>query len=206
MRCAIRSASAALLSLCAFALADSSRAEDVVEPRSGARFAAKADGMSLLGVGLRTATFLRVKVYAVGFYVSDEALAGPLAVYRGRTDTPAFYRSLVNGDFAKQITEKFVRDVDRASIQEAMREALAGADPARVDAFVSYFTEVRAGQECVLRWGRGGVLETTMAGAARPPIADRAFATRVFAIWLGDEPIQDDIKRDLVARAPALLK
>jgi hypothetical protein len=28
----------------------------------------------------------------------------------------------------------------------------------------------------------------------------------VFGIWLGDEPIQDDIKRDLVTRVPSAVK
>jgi hypothetical protein len=181
-------------------------AEDVTEARSGVKFAAKNGTRSLLGVGLRTRTFLKVKVYAIGLYVSDEALAGPLAAHKGKTDSPAFYAELVNGDFDKEVTLKFVRDVEQATIQEAMREALVGADKARVDAFVSYFPEVKVGQECGLRWGQGGVLETTMAGQPRPAIADKAFTARVFGIWLGEKPLQADIKKDLVARASGLIK
>jgi len=181
-------------------------AEDVVEARSGVKFAAKNGSESLLGVGLRTRTFLKVKVYAIGLYVSDAALAGPLAAYKGKTESPGFYAELVNGDFDKQVTLKFVRDVGQETIQEAMRDALVGADKARLDAFVSYFPEVKVGQECVLRWGKGGVLETTMTGQTRPPIADKAFASRVFGIWLGEKPLQADIKKDIVARASALIK
>jgi hypothetical protein len=180
-------------------------AEDVVEARSGVKFAAKNGSESLLGVGLRTRTFLKVKVYAIGLYVSDEALSGALAAYKGKTDTPGFYGQLVSGDFDKQVTLKFVRDVEQAKIQEAMRDALVGADKARLDAFVSYFPEVKIGQECVLRWGKGGVLETTMAGQPRPPIADKTFASRVFGIWLGEKPLQEDIKKDLVGRASGLI-
>jgi hypothetical protein len=184
------------------------RAENVTEPRSGVSFPARVGDMSLLGVGLRVRSiaFVKAKVYAIALYVSDGALAGPLARHKGRTTTPEFYRDLVWGDFEKQVTLKFTRDVGQDRIQEAMREALAGADKARVEAFVAYFPEVKTGQECVLRWAPGGVLETTMAGQPRPPIADKNFAAAVFAIWLGEKPLQEDLKRDLVSRASTLIK
>jgi hypothetical protein len=183
-------------------------AEDVKEPRSGVSFPTKAGDLSLLGVGLRVKSiaFVKVKVYAIGLYVSDAALAGPLAAHKGRLGSPEFYRDLVWGDFDKKVTLKFTRDLGQDRIQEAMREALAGADKARVDTFVSYFPEVKTGQECVLRWAPGGVLQTTMAGQPRPPIADKSFAAAVFAIWLGDKPIQADIKADLASRASLLIK
>jgi hypothetical protein len=180
--------------------------QDVTEPGSGVRFAAKKGELSLLGVGLRTRTVFRVKVYAIGLYVADAALAGPLAAHRGALETPAFYRDLIGGDFAKEVVLKFTRDVDRPTIQEAMREALVGTDRARLDAFVGYFPEIKTGQECLIRWAPGGTLETVMAGQPRPPIPDRAFAAAVFGVWLGDRPIQDDIKKGLVSRAPLLIR
>jgi hypothetical protein len=201
VRTLISALSLSLLSLLSFP--SSLRAEDATEPRSGVKFPARVGDMSLLGVGLRVRSiaFVKAKVYAIALYVSDGALAGPLAKHKGRTTTPEFYRDLIWGDFEKQVTLKFTRDVGKDRIQEAMRETLAGADKARVDAFVSYFPEVKTGQECVLRWAPGGVLETTMAGQPRPPIADKSFAAAVFGIWLGEKPIQEDIKRDLVSRS-----
>ena len=184
------------------------RAEDVKEPKTGVAFATKLGDMSLLGVGLRIrrVAFITAKVYAIGLYVSDSALAGPLAAHKGKTSSPEFYRELVWGDFPKQVVLKFTRDVGQDRIQEAMRETLAGADKAKTGQFVSYFPEVKTGQECVLRWAPGGTLEVTMAGQPKPPLADKAFTTAVFAIWLGDKPIQTDIKADLVSRAPVLLQ
>lgn len=190
----------------ALALAVSASAQEVTEPGSGVRFAAKRGELSLLGVGLRTRTIFKVKVYAVALYVADTALSGPLAAHRGKLGAPAFYRDLVQGDFAKEVHLRFVRALDRQTIQDAMREALAGADRARVDAFVSYFPEIKAGQECVIRWAPGGTLETLMAGQPKPPIADKSFAAAVFGVWLGDTPIQEDIKTGLVSRAAALIR
>jgi hypothetical protein len=43
-------------------------------------------------------------------------------------------------------------------------------------------------------------------GAARPPIADKAFADAVFAIWLRDRTAPDPIRKQLVSRAGQLLE
>lgn len=182
------------------------RAQEVTEPGSGVKFAAHDNDMSLLGVGLRTKTFLKVKVYAIGLYVADSALTGPLAAYKSQPTAPALYRTLVEGDFPKEVRLRFVRDLSAGQIQEAMREALAQADKARVDQFVSYFPAIHSGDECRLRWAQGGSLETVMAGQAKAAIADKAFAQALFGVWLGPKPIQDDVKAALVARAKELLK
>jgi hypothetical protein len=200
----VKAIAAALLGACLAALP--AAAQEVTEPGSGARFAAKKGDLSLLGVGLRTRTIFQVKVYAIGLYVADAALAGPLAAHRAALGSPAFYRDLVRGDFPKELHLKFTRDVGQGTIQEAMRESLAGTDRARLDRFVGYFPEVKAGQECVLRWAPGGTLETVMAGQPKPPIADRDFAAAVFAVWLGENPIQEGIKKGLVSRAAALIR
>jgi hypothetical protein len=175
-------------------------AQDVAEPRSGVRFPAKADGMTLLGTGLRTRTMLKVKVYALGLYAGDEALRGPLAAFKGTPTSRELYNQLVWGDFPRQVTMKFVRDVSRDQIQGAFREVLP-AGP-RLDAFLNYFGDTKSGQEYVLRWVPGRGLMTTVAGQEKAVIDDKNFAAAVFGIWLGDKPIQDDIKRELVARLP----
>jgi hypothetical protein len=188
------------------AVASPLSAQEVTEPRSGAKFPARIEDKALLGAGLRTKTFLKVQVYALGLYVADSALSGPLAAFKGKTDSPAFYRELVQGDFPKQLTMKFLRDLSASQIQEAMREALAGADKARVEAFVAYFPAITTGQECVLKWAPGGTLEIVMAGQAKPPIADKAFAMAVLGIWLGEKPIQEDLKKAVVSRASELIR
>jgi hypothetical protein len=133
--------------------------------------------------------------------VSDAAVAGPLAAFKGKTTSPEFYQALQTGDFKKEVVLKFMRNLSQERIQGAMRESLAGAEPKLLDQFVGYFPELKEGQECVLRWAPGGTLETVMAGQAKPPIADRAFAERLFGLYVGPKPIQDDIKAGAVARA-----
>jgi hypothetical protein len=190
--------------LLTLALATPALAQEVTEPKSGVKFAAKNGDMSLLGVGLRTKTMLKVKVYAVGFYVADSALAGPLAAFKGKTDSAPFYKDLVWGDFGKQIVMKFTRGVSTDQIRGAFRETLEGTS--KLDQFLGYFGETKEGQEYVLTWKPGGILATKVAGVDKPEINDKTFAAAVFGIWLGEKPIQDDIKKGLASRAAELIK
>jgi hypothetical protein len=190
--------------LLALAFAAPALAQDVTEPKSGVKFAAKSGDMSLLGVGLRTRTMLKVKVYAVGLYVADSALAGPLAAFKGKTDTAPFYKELAWGDFGKQIVMKFTRGVSTDQIRGAFRETLQGTS--KLDQFLGYFGDTKEGEEYVLTWKPGGVLATKVAGVEKPEIADKTFAAAVFGIWLGEKPIQEDIKKGLASRAGELIK
>ena len=58
----------------------------------------------------------------------------------------------------------------------------------------------------MLTWKPGGVLATKVAGVDKPEIADKNFAAAVFGIWLGEKPIQGDIKKGLASRAGELIK
>jgi hypothetical protein len=178
-------------------------AEQVAEPASGVPFDSEIGGLSLLGTGLRTKTILKVKVYAVGLYAEPKALAE----HKGKTDTPAFYKALVWGDFRREIRMKFIREsIPADKIREAFADSLGEAKASLRDKFLAFFGDVKAGDEYIIRWLPGGTLETVVAGQAREPIADKTFAAAVFAIWLGEKPIQADIKRGLVSRAGVALK
>jgi hypothetical protein len=193
--------------LAAALFATAGLAQDWTVPTTGVAFPIKKDGMTLLGGGLRVKKVLfTFKAYTIGLYVSDEALAGPLAQYKGQTTSPAFYQALQTGDFRKEVVLRFMRNLSQSRIQEAMRESLAGADPKLLDQFISYFPEVKEGQTCEIRHLPGGTLEAVMAGQARPPISDKKFADRFFGLYVGPAPLQADIKAGVVARAGEVLK
>jgi hypothetical protein len=193
----------AVATLATLALAAAASAQTWTEPKSGAAFPVSRDGMTLIGGGLRVKKMLfTFKAYALGFYVSDAALSGPLAAFRGQPASPELYKELQTGDFEKEVVLKFLRNISEGRIQGAMRESLEGADPKLLDQFISYFPEVKEGQECVLRVVPGGTLEVVMAGQQKPPIANRTFADRVMGLYVGPDPIQDDIKAGVVARFP----
>lgn len=186
----------------AIAVPAAAPAEDWTVPTTGVGFPVKKGDMTLLGGGLRVKKIVfTFKAYVVGLYVSDEALAGPLTAFKGKTSSPEFYRAIETGDFKKELVLRMMRNLSQSRIQEAMRESLAGADPKLLDQFVSYFPEVKEGELCELRYLPGGTLESVMAGQAKPPIKDKAFADRLFGLYVGATPLQADIKEGIVARA-----
>jgi chalcone isomerase-like protein len=191
-----------LAALFVLSVVGSALAQEVIEPRSGTKFAVKDGDTSLLGVGLRTKTIAKIKVYAIGLYVADTAISGPL---KGQAGTPDLYRELVNGDFKKKVVMKFLRDVSTDQIRDAFKDSLKGTG-SNTDVWITYFNDIHSGQECVIGWTPGVGLETKVAGVDKPAINDQAFASSVFAIWLGDKPIQEDLKQELLARGKELLK
>jgi Chalcone isomerase-like len=112
---------------------------------------------------------------------------------------------LTNGDFKRAVVMKFVREVTTSQIRDAWRESLKGAGSG-AEPWIDYFNDIHAGQECVISWVPGVGLETQVAGVDETPVNDKTFASAVFDISLGDSFVQQDIKKDLVARAPELLK
>jgi Chalcone isomerase-like len=176
--------------------------QEVTEPKTGVKFASKEDGMSLLGAGVRTRTIAKVKVYAIALYVADSALTGPL---KGKAGTGDLYREIVDGDFKKRVVLKFVRDLSTEQIRDAFHDAMKGAG-SKADVWIGYFNSVVSGQEAVITWTPGVGLETKVAGLNKAPINDKPLASAVLAIWLGEKPIQDDLKKDLVAHAGVLIK
>ena len=131
-------------------------AQTWTEPKSGVAFAVKKDDMTLLGGGLRVKKMVfTFKAYAIGFYVSDAALAGPLAAYKG-DDVAGALQGAADRRLQEGSRPRFMRNLSQSRIQEAMRESLAGAEPKVLDQFISYFPELKEGQECVLRWAPGG--------------------------------------------------
>ena len=196
-----------LAALAAASLAAPTLAQEWAVPMTGVSFPVRKDGMTLLGGGLRVKKIVfTFKAYTIGFYVGDDALGGPLAVYKGKTTSPAFYHELQTGDFKKEVVLRFMRGLSQSRIQEAMRESLAGADPKILEQFISYFPKVEEGQTCEIRYLPGGTLEAVMAGQAKPPIKDKKFADQFFGLYVGPAPLQDDIKQGVVARAGEVLK
>jgi hypothetical protein len=181
-------------------------AEVVTEPKTGLAFPTRDGKMALFGVGLRTKTFLKFKIYALAFYAEDAALAGPLRSHRGNLDSPAFYHALVTGDFEKQYVLKLVRTVSAEQIRDGFRDYMPPSDPRLLAQFLAYWSDAKAGQECVIHWVPGQGLLTMVNGEAKPVINDKPFSDAVFAVWLGEHVIEDKMRKQLVSRTYELLQ
>jgi hypothetical protein len=199
---------AAVAALALIAVAVPLTAQDYQEPKSKVAFAVDNGDLVLLGTGLRVKKIIfSFKAYAVGFYVEKAAVDGPLAPFKGKPASDELRTVLQTGDFRKELVLHFLRNLKAQKIQDAMREALEdGTDPKVLDQFISYFPEVKEGERCTLRWATGGTVETVMKGEEKPPITNRAFAEKLFGLYVGPDPLQDDFKPGMVARAAEVLK
>jgi hypothetical protein len=182
-------------------------AQEYQDPKSKVPFAIEDGDLVLLGTGLRVKKIIfSFKAYAVGFYIDKSAVDGPLASFKGKPATDELRTVLQTGDFEKTLVLHFLRDLKAKKIQDAMREALEeGSDPEGLAQFISYFPEVKKGERCTFRWAPGGTLETSMTGEGKPPITDRAFAEKLFGLYVGPDPLQKDFKPGMVARAAEVL-
>jgi hypothetical protein len=198
---------AALAALVVLAVASPADAQTFTEPKSKVAFDIEKDDMVLLGAGLRVKKIIfSFKAYAIAFYVEKTALEGPLARFEGKPASDELFEVLQSGDFGKELVLHFLRDLDEKKIQGAMRDALEeGTDPKVLNQFISYFPEVKKGEECTLRWVPGGTVETVMKGEEKPPIADPAFAKTLFGLYVGPNPLQQDFKEGMAARVGEVL-
>lgn len=205
-------------------------ANTVTEPSSGVPFPTEltvpggtADHV-LTGTAIRTKTFLKVKVYAFGLYVDPEGARAVLAPYAGQPASElerndAFYRRILDGDFAMTLRLVMTRDVGgddmadafdgalRPRVQKAAAEMSMPGGEAALDQFRGYFSldEMTKGAEIVFSCSPEGNLTTSIKGAEQPAIESAALCWALFDVYLGQKPISGDGKKKVIARFPELL-
>ena len=203
--------------------------ETVREPESGTLFPVvltPPGGTTphrLMGTGIRQRTIFRVNVYAFGLYVDADAARAALsefaetaAVALGRDE--GFTRRLLDLDFGMALRLVMTRTVDGGDVADAFDDALrprmprAGPDAdaaaaalARLRGYLDV-DEVRRGTEIVFSCGPTGRLAMSVEDAERPPIESRALCRALFDVYLGEDPIERDGRRNIVAGFAGLLQ
>ncbi len=205
--------------------------ETVREPESGVTFplALTPPGSAtphwLMGTGIRQRTIFRVKVYAFGLYVDADAARTALADFAGASAEALardqrFTRRLLDLDFGMALRLVMTRTVGGGDVADAFDEALrprmprpaGGADGNDATAALATLRgyldvdEVRRGAEIVFSCGPADRLAMTVDGAERPPIESRALCRALFDVYLGEDPIERDGKRNALAGFAGLLQ
>ena len=145
--------------------------------------------LTLTGAGLRKRVFFQV--YAIGLYVRDRK-ADPIA-------QPG----------AKRVAIHMLRDVGAAQFSEALAdgirdnhsEADAKALEPRVKELAAVMEEIKEakkGMTIALDWTGSGTQVLVNGKAAGNPIAGEDFYRALLRIWLGPQPVQDDVKKALL--------
>jgi hypothetical protein len=145
--------------------------------------------LSLTGAGLRKRAFFQV--YAIGLYVQDRK-ADPIS-------QPG----------PKRVQIHMLRDVSADTFTEALADGIkANHSEAEAKAFeprvkqlgstIAEIKEARKGMTIALDWN-GSATQVVIDGRpAGQPIAGEDFYRALLKIWLGEKPVQDDLKKSLL--------
>lgn len=149
--------------------------------------------LKLNGAGLRTATFLSVKVYAAGLYVENPSQdAG----------------QLISSDQTKRVRMSMLRDLDKEKITNAISEGFEKNNKAqlpalkeRLDKLNASIPDVKKGDELVLTYvpGKGTHIESKSGKALT--IEGKDFADALFSVWLGQHPVDKGLKAGMLGKA-----
>ena len=144
--------------------------------------------LKLNGMGLRKKVVF--KVYVAGLYLETPT-----------KDAAA----VVSSDQTRQIQLAILRSLKSAQVNEAIREgfeknskAQMGALADRLKKLETMIPDVAEGDRIVMTWvpGRGTVVSAK--GAEKGVIEGKDFADALFSVWLGPNPVQEDLKKALL--------
>jgi hypothetical protein len=148
--------------------------------------------LTLNGLGLREATFLKVDVYVAGLYLESAS-----------SDADAILASTG----PKVLHMHFVRKVGRSDIAEAWSEGFAknlGAEASAlagdVERLNGWMEDMRKDDSLRFTWTGDGSVEVTVKGSRRGTIEGAAFARGLLAVFLGPEPPNPGLKDGLLGR------
>lgn len=133
------------------------------------------DGKELVlnGIGIRKATFLKIKVYYGGLYLEQKS-----------KDAMSF----IGNNSPKQIVMNFVHDVDAKKLRSGFAEGLENANKnhaalkSQMDKFNACVTDVVKGDKFIVSFLADGVVLNAK-GKACEKIAGQEFSKALLSIW-----------------------
>lgn len=144
----------------------------------------------LNGVGIRKATFLKIKVYYGALYLSQKA-----------KDAKEF----LGNNEPKQITMHFVRDVSANDLKKTYKEAFEGANKETYksmlptfEAFNANFTDIKKGERMVFTFLPDGVV-LNLAGKTFAKAGDAAFSHAILNMWFIN-PLDEGLTKGLLGQ------
>jgi chalcone isomerase-like protein len=149
------------------------------------------DGVTLLlnGMGLREATFLRVKAYVGGLYLEQRT---------SDADTVIASRQL------KRVTMKFLRDIDRGPLASGWADELRKVTPKppedRITQFTALIPDVKKGDTMSFTWRPAVGIEVARNGEVRGSVSGDEFARALFTVWFGPHPGDENLKRGMLGK------
>jgi hypothetical protein len=132
--------------------------------------------LTLNGLGMRKATFLKINVYVI-----------------------------LGSNTHKELILHFVRDVDGSDLAEAWDEGFAKnaktqlpALKERIATLKGWMADVKTGQQLIFEFKPGSGVQVATDGAVKGTIKGDDFAQVLLSIWLGADPPNPEVKAGLL--------
>jgi hypothetical protein len=146
--------------------------------------------LALRGAGLRKRLFF--DVYAMGLYVADRK-ADPIAQGGAKRVAIHMLRDVDAATFAQALVDGMRPNHDKVTMQ------LLEPRIAQLNAIMGEMKEAKKGMAILRDWVPGAGTQVMIDGkAAGKPIVGDDFYRALLRIWLGEKPVQDDLKKALL--------
>lgn len=182
-----------LKALAAAALALTASAADVSGVKLEDKTQVEARELVLNGAGLRT-RFRVVKVYVLGLYLPEKKseAAAVLALAGPKRAEIHMLRDVGADTFTDALVEGL-----KANHSEADYQALEPRVKELSD-LMAQIGEAKNGMTIALDWTGGATRLVVNGKPVGKPISGEDFYKALLRIWIGDKPVQDDLKKSLL--------
>jgi hypothetical protein len=163
-------------------------AAEIADIKFENQYTAPETGLELKGVGLLRYLGL-FKVYAGAFYLEKGAPINDALSDRAKRIEVEYLRTFKGEDFGPATVEMMKKNVDKATIDKLRRQ---------IDYHNSLYEDVGPGDRYALTYIPGRGTELALNGKPKGVIEGADFATALFSIWIGQEPIDESFKRQIM--------
>lgn len=150
--------------------------------------------LRLNGAGIRSK--LIFKVYVVGLYLPEKktSTAEVLATAGARRVSIVMLREVASDEFAKAFSTGIEQNTDAAE------RATLAPSMAKFNAMFASVAQLKEGDALQVDWVPATGMTVQLNGKRiLEPLADAPFYNAVLRIWLGNKPVDDKLKRQLLA-------
>ena len=153
----------------------------------------EGNNLTLNGLGLRQATFLKVNVYVAALYVAK---------------TSSDSATILGSGAPTELILQFVRDVGADDLRKGWEEgfeknarAQLPALKERIAMLNGWMTDVKSGQRITFIHKPGAGVQVDVNGTNKGTIKGDDFAQAFLSIWLGGDPPNPEIRTGLLGGA-----
>jgi len=142
----------------------------------------------LNGLGLRTATMLKVKVYVIGLYLESKSSDPRAIIASGENKRIAMH-------FVHKVTAKELRGGWTEGFEDNTKDTAGIKD--EIAKFNASMRDVKKGDSIVLDFS-GDTVDVLINDTRIDSVTGKAFQQAALAIWLGPKPPNDALKQGIL--------